>query len=90
MVGKMILEDIKFVIDADQIHDDCPCPEILEKYKRENLIDSEEVEKLIYLGIIMLFCDYNRSLSLFEKANLLSPDDKLLSNIYNTIKVYSN
>lgn len=86
---ELISEDMQFIIDADPINDDCPCPEIVQKFETENQLDDSSFESVLYLAILMLYCDYDRSLHLFKRATELSPHNTLIQNIYRTINNYT-
>lgn len=88
LFDRLIEEDIQFVIDADPVYDDCPCPEIIEKAEETNSFKIDDLESVIHLGILMLYCDVEKSLELFDKAVNLAPNDPLIQHIYATIQNY--
>lgn len=70
-------EDIDFIINTDPILDDCPCPEII--YELENSDKNlAEVDKLLALGILWLYCDVKES---YDRFCLLSKNDKRYEKI---------
>ena len=83
----LIEEDIAVIIETDVIADDCPCPELVTKLSSDEN-SSETLEKYLKLGILWLYCDSSNSLTHFEKASTLNPDEKLISSTINLIKTY--
>ncbi|MBU2507351.1 MAG: hypothetical protein KJ799_11610 [Bacteroidetes bacterium] len=67
-------EDIDFIINADPIEDDCPCPELVEKMNSlEPQLDS--LDREIVAGILWLYCDIEKSLQHFDNAVKFNNDD---------------
>ena len=62
----LIQEDIDFVINADEVNDDCPCEEIVRNIEDKNSGEEIELDDIIVLGILWLYCDVEKSLSYFE------------------------
>ncbi|GAB4146527.1 MAG: hypothetical protein Fur0015_13070 [Ignavibacteriales bacterium] len=84
---ELINEDIKFVIDADPIRDDCPCAELIKSIDTSNYDLYES--KLTY-GILWLFCEPQTSLEFFTQAQQIRPSNKFISQIINIIQGYLN
>ena len=62
-----VKKDIELIKNTDLIHDDCPCPEIIE----QNLPDMKSestAEQYVKMGILYLYCDINESIKYFEKV----------------------
>jgi tetratricopeptide (TPR) repeat protein len=79
----LISEDIKFVMDADPLRDDCPCAELIKN------IDSSLYtiyENKLVNGILWLFCDPKTSLEFFMEAKEIKPNNKFISQIINIIQ----
>ena len=79
----LISEDIKFVMDADPLRDDCPCAELIKS------IDSSSYtiyENKLVNGILWLFCDSKTSLEYFMEAKEIKPNNKFISQIINIIQ----
>ena len=63
----LVQEDVKFIINADPIFDDCPCPEI-EKQLRVSPKEILSPDINIYNGILWLYCDPKISVKFLKKA----------------------
>jgi len=86
LFDSLIQEDIQFIIDADPINDDCPCPEIIEKVDHTIKVAEKDLNSIIQLAILMLYCDAEKSLTLFDQAQNMAPNDELVKHIFNTIQ----
>lgn len=84
----LIKEDIEFIISADPVNDDCPCPELLERIETRKSYNDASIEELVNLGIIWLFCNPENSISHFEAALKMKPESSVFLSIINLIKNY--
>jgi len=87
---KMIIEDIEFIINTDPIKDDCPCPELVEYFEKDNSANYDSAEFNLILGIIWLFCDINKSLEYFNKTNIIDAENIIVSKIISVLENYIN
>jgi tetratricopeptide (TPR) repeat protein len=71
----LVTEDIEFIIKTDPLVDDCPCFELVEKNLFIDKFNLNSTDILTVKGIIWLYCDYEKSLSMFKEL-----DEKLNSN----------
>jgi hypothetical protein len=81
----LVKEDVEFIINADPIFDDCPCPEIVEKLRtspKENI----SPESNLYNGILWLYCDSKVSLKFLNKSLKDYPTDEGLKDSIKIIK----
>lgn len=85
----LIKEDIDIIAKTDVIADDCPCPELVEKFAEAQVSDSD-LEKELKLGILWLYCNSNNSLEHFIKAQRSNPDDELLTSTIQIISSYQS
>ncbi len=87
----LVQEDVGFIINADPIFDDCPCPEI-EKQLRVSPKEILSPDINIYNGILWLYCDPNYSVKFLKKVLKESPENegikKSIEIIKNQIKSY--
>ena len=82
MFTSLIEEDIDFVVEADIEHDDCPCPELVEKIENNKAPEYYNLEDRIMLGIIWLYCDVEKSLEYFTAADNEKPgNDRIQTSI---------
>ena len=84
---ELIKEDIEFITNTDAVKDDCPCPDLVEQIEQTDTHLKNSVDYYIVLGIIWLYCDVNKSLPYFEKANMLFPGNKQIIDIIDSIKL---
>lgn len=84
----LISEDIEFIIDTDPLKDDCPCNELIKKYSSELSIMPDEIDELLRLGILWLYCDKDKSLEFFQKAHCLQANSTIINSILLKINSY--
>ena len=83
----LVIEDVSFIVSADSVLDDCPCPEILNDYDRTHtFIDSYEFN--LSHGILWLYCDESKSIQYLKKALEDSPNKEKLKASIKAIKKY--
>ena len=87
MFNDLISQDIDFVIDADEVLDDCPCPELLDNNEQVYLTD-ESGDNFLILGMLWLYCDIESSIKYFRKALELDQDNILIKKVLNRIENY--
>jgi hypothetical protein len=77
----LIEEDIYFIIDADPIRDDCPCPELV--YDLETQIEDYKhtLDYNLKLGMIWLFCDIKKSIHYFNECQRLDTENHFVKKI---------
>lgn len=85
----LVSEDIEFIINTDPFDDDCPCFELVEQriYIEKYNLDTKDI--LIVKGIIWLYCNYEKSLSIFQELESLFSNNKI-RKIIKLIKEYKN
>jgi tetratricopeptide (TPR) repeat protein len=62
----LVKEDINFIINTDPVADDCPCPELVEKYAKVLPYEDNSSDMKLILGMLWLYCDVDKSLELFR------------------------
>ncbi len=65
----LVNEDIGFIIKTDPIGDDCPCFELVEQDIYTVKYNLESLDIKIVKGIIWLYCDFEKSLKIFEELS---------------------
>jgi len=86
LFNSLVQEDVGYIIKADPIDDDCPCPEIVKQLR----VSSKEISSPdinIYNGILWLYCDPKISLEFFNNALIDFPENEGLKK---SIKVITN
>ena len=89
LFNDLIRQDIEFVIKADAVQDDCPCPELLNNNEQVYLSDESEDNYLI-LGMLWLYCDIESSIKYFRKALAIDKDNSLIQSVLEQIESYHN
>ena len=79
-------EDINFIVDTDLIGDDCPCPELIEKYGTVLPYEDESFEMLLMLAMLWLYCDAQKSLNIFKRILIKKPADPRVKEITSIIE----
>jgi pentatricopeptide repeat protein len=89
MFNELIHQDIEFVIKADEILDDCPCPELLDN-KEHVYLQSESEDNFLILGMLWLYCDIENSIKYFSKALEIDPKNELIRITLDCIVSYND
>jgi pentatricopeptide repeat protein len=84
----LIKEDIRIIINTDIIADDCPCPELIEKFEKMNETKFSYINSLEIFGMLWLYCDINKSITFFEKLKEFNPSEKIYKEILNIYSTY--
>jgi pentatricopeptide repeat protein len=84
---RLIREDIRVIINTDVVADDCPCPELINKFELSKKSELSYVETLEVFGILWLFCDINKSVEFFEKLKEYNPKENIYKEI---LSIYSS
>jgi len=79
-------EDINFIVNTDLIADDCPCPELIEKYGSVLPYEDESFEMLLMLAMLWLYCDAQKSLNIFKRILIKKPADLRVKEITSIIE----
>ncbi len=65
---KLLKEDPRIIIDTDINDEDCPCPELI-KSLEEKYYQTKSGEDIVNLAMLWLYCDVEKCLEYFKKAN---------------------
>lgn len=82
----LVKEDIDFIIKTDLIADDCPCPELIEKYGSVPPYENQSYELRLMLGMLWLYCNAEKSLDFFERIIVENPEDSRIKEIASLIE----
>lgn len=82
----MIKEDADFIIKTNPVDDDCPCPELVYDMEKVCYSNQESCDFCLILGMLWLFCNVKKSISYFEKARKLDPDNKNTKSILSLLE----
>jgi len=85
-------EDIDFIINTDVVADDCPCPELTEKYGNVFPYENGSYDMKLMLAMLWLYCSVQKSLEFFKRILLENQSDSRIKEITSLIeeKVKSN
>ncbi|GAB4365542.1 MAG: hypothetical protein Kow0042_04830 [Calditrichia bacterium] len=84
----LIKQDIDYIIKIDPIVDDCPCPELV--FDMEARLETNSVDQCIALGILWLYCNFEKSLKYFQKAHQLSKENDKIKSVLSILLNYQN
>ena len=76
-----IKDDIDFVMNSDIKSDDCPCPEIISEIENQKMLFQNEIERIVALGMLWLYCSLEKSIELFKQVEALAPDEEKYKEI---------
>jgi tetratricopeptide (TPR) repeat protein len=78
---EIIIKDPHIIIDTDFYHDDCPCPEILPSWEQKLSFSETPNDLYEVLGILYLYCDYEKSITYLKKAHQVCDHKSLIASI---------
>ncbi len=87
---QLIEKDINIILKTDVDEEFCPCGELITQIENDVIKYENDFEKNCALGILWLFCDFNKSLKYFQLANSEVPSDITVQKILKLIKCNSN
>ncbi len=65
---ELVRKDPHIIIDTDSYYDDCPCAELIPKWRQKENASSASFELYEIMGMLNLYCDVDKSLEYFDKA----------------------
>lgn len=86
----LVKKDISIIINTDPIADDCPCPELTERYGKILPYENNSMDLKLLLGILWLYCDSEKSLQFFDQLSKEVPQEKKYKEIFLIINKYLN
>lgn len=78
--------NIEYITDTDIIADDCPCPELINKYGNIKPVEECSYDSKLMLGMLWLFCNMNKSFEFFEVLATEESSNTKVIEIRNLIK----
>jgi len=85
---RVIQSNIELIAETDIVGEDCPCPELVDRMKWYEEVASNSFDYHCILGILNLYCNTSDSISYFEKAAQMEPENKQIARILSTIEKY--
>ena len=78
---RVIQDDPFLIIDTDVYGEDCPCPDIVEKMKKERVANTDSVNFHNIMGVLYLYCDIEESIRYFKESVRIEPNQLLINSI---------
>ncbi len=86
----LVNTDITIITNTDPVADDCPCPELTEKFGKVLPYENNSKDLKLLLGILWLYCDAKKSLQFFEQLNNENQAEARFKDIIQIIKQHLN
>jgi len=86
----LVKEDVDFIINTDPVDDDCPCAELVYDAERFYPNNDESLDFHLMLGMLWLYCDVNKSIHYFQKAQELDAENPKIKSILAILKAKVN
>jgi tetratricopeptide (TPR) repeat protein len=83
---KLVKEDIYFVIETDLVAEDCPCPELIDKYGTVLPYESGSSDMKLMLAMLWLYCSVTKSLEFFQQVLLENTGDYRIKEVVSLIE----
>ena len=77
----LVKEDVNFIIETDIAADDCPCPELIDKYGSVFPYEKDSFDMKLMLAMLWLYCDAKKSLEFFKRVLVEKPGDSRIKDI---------
>lgn len=87
---ELVKTDVRVIIETDPVADDCPCPELTEKYGKILPYENNSSDLKLLLGILWLYCNAKKSITFFEQSISENPKETRYKEIVQIIKQHLN
>ncbi len=77
----LVKEDPDYIINTNPIDDDCPCAELVFDMEKKLLSNTDSLDCHLMLGMLWLYCDVQKSVSYFQKAQEMDRQNPLIKSI---------
>lgn len=77
----IVSKDIRLITRTNVVKDDCPCPEIIERFSNLRLVNQDSLDHHLSLGMLWLYCNAEKSLLSFQRAKELAVDSFFINEI---------
>ena len=84
----LVEDDVAYIINADPIMDDCPCPELVYDMEKQFNDNKSSYEYNLKLAMIWLYCDIKKSLQYFNLSLSINSENLTLKKIINHLTSY--
>ena len=82
----LVKEDVNFIMETDIVADDCPCPELINKYRSVFPYEKDSFDLKLMLAMLWLYCDAKKSLEFFKRILIEEPSDLRMKEIVSSIE----
>lgn len=82
---ELVKKDVSIIINTDPIADDCPCPELTERYGKILPYENNSTDLKLLLGILWLYCNSENSLQFFKQLSIDNPKENRYKEIVQII-----
>ena len=82
----LVKEDVNFIMETDIVADDCPCPELIEKYGSVLPYEKDSIDMKLMLAMLWLYCDAKKSLEFFKRILIEKQGDPRVQEIASFIE----
>lgn len=89
LLWQLVQQDLAFLVSADPLLDDCPCPELVYFLEKQLKSSPSKPDHYLKLAILWLYCDIETSLNYFRKYQKESKSNvALISKIIERLTEY--
>lgn len=86
----LVKKDVSIIMNTDPIADDCPCPELTERYGKILPYENNSTDLKLLLGILWLYCNPQKSFQFFKELSNTNPNENRYKEIVLIIKKHLN
>jgi len=83
-------DDIECITKIDTMAEDCPCPELVTELEKKLAGNLNSFDFHLMLGMLWLYCDAQKSIGYFVKAQQINPESTRVEYIISLISSYQN
>jgi len=74
-------DDIECILKIDPVAEDCPCPELVTDLEKKLASNLNSLDFHLMLGMLWLYCDVDKSIDYFLKAQRINPENATVKYI---------
>lgn len=74
-------DDIECITKIDPVAEDCPCPELVTDLEHKLANNLNSLDYHLMLGMLWLYCDLDKSIDYFLKAQQIDPENATVKYI---------
>jgi tetratricopeptide (TPR) repeat protein len=77
----MIKDNIDFITSTKIESEEYPCPEIIAEIENQEKLYNSELERIVAIGMLWLYCSLEKSIEFFKKAEKADPKEERFKEI---------